>query len=74
MLKQMSKPGAALHFVARADIVVDGDRNNRSGVIFGEDDAESVLECKLRERYFERFALESTAETRLQRVRSMISC
>ena len=44
VLEEMREPGAALPLVARTDVVVDGDREHRSGVILRDDHAQAVLE------------------------------
>ena len=44
VLEQMREPGAPLALVARADVVVDDDREHRRGVILRDDHAQAVLE------------------------------
>ena len=40
VLEQVREPGPALALVARADVVGDGDRVDRRGVILGDDHAQ----------------------------------
>ena len=44
VLEQMGEAGAALALVARADVVVDDDGEDRRRVVFGDDHAQAVLE------------------------------
>src|SRR2546428_11113459 len=55
MLEKVREPGAALSLVARADIVGDGEGNDRCAVILSEDHAEAVLELHVLKIYFDRF-------------------
>jgi hypothetical protein len=47
VLEQVSEPGTSLAFVSRADVVINGDRNNRHGLIPIQDDPQTVREGKL---------------------------
>ena len=44
VLEQMRKPGAVLALVARPDVVIDGDRDNRDGIVLIQHDAQAVRE------------------------------
>jgi hypothetical protein len=43
MLEEVSEARAAFDFIARAYVVIDGDGYNRRRVVFGKDDAQSVV-------------------------------
>ena len=47
VLKQVSKPGAALGLVARANVVINADRNYRNGFVLVEDDPQTVVQREL---------------------------
>ena len=57
VLEQVGKPSATFDLIARAYVVIDGNCNNRCGVVFRQHDPKPVLERKLGERYFKRLAL-----------------
>ncbi len=44
VLEEVGESGSSLSLVARADVVVDGDREDRRGVVLGDDDAQPVGE------------------------------
>ena len=50
VLEQMRESGAAFGFVARTDVIVNADGNDRHGLILIEDDPQSVIESELFDR------------------------
>ena len=47
VLKQVSKAGTPLGLVARANVVVNADRNYRNGFVLVQDDPQSVVQREL---------------------------
>ena len=43
----MGEPGAAFAFVARADVVIDGHRNDRHRMVFVKHNPQTVIESEL---------------------------
>jgi len=67
MLEEVCEARAAFDFVARADIVIDSNRDDRRGVIFRQYHAQTIVELKLREGNFER--LRSNRRQAKQRIK-----
>ena len=47
MLEQVSKAGAAFVLIARPDVVINRNRNDRHGMVLVEDDPQSVVQSNL---------------------------